>query len=228
MAVKTRTNDQGFLEGVDEETGDVVWVEKRKTVVKNGKVERASSPGRGRPKKVDQGTHHYVLDGRGEKLWVPKGTNPENLPKVTYPYNAVTAEHVCRLVTEGHTIKAIGAMEGLPPAHVIHGWGRKYPEFRRELDLAIRDRAIHYADRVMEFADSTNKDTVNEDRLKTELLKWGAEQGNPEQFGKKKAPESTASPVQIVIVTGVPQKDEPIHVEAEVQPQIEGGGLNVQ
>lgn len=219
MGIKTRTNDLGFLEGFDEESGEVVWVEKRKTVVKNGKVERASSPGRGRPKKVDTDTHHYVLDGRGEKLWVPKGTDPTNLPKVAWPFNPVTADHVCRMVTEGLTLKKIGETEGMPPAHVIHGWKRKYPEFSRELDQAIRDRAVHFADRVLEFADSTNKDTVFEDRLKTELLKWGAEQGNPEAFGKKKAPEGTASPVQIVIVTGVPQKDEePPAIEVKGEP----------
>lgn len=215
--VKIQLNEAGFIEGIDPETGDVLWTEKRKTVVKNGKIVKASSPGRGRRKKEDKETHHFVKDGRGELLWVPKGTNPDHLPKVAWPYNQTTCNHICQLLTEGKTLKEIGATQGFPPTGVIYGWARKYPEFRAEIKKAKEARAEWYADQVMEIAfKDIDPREVNVERLRADILKWGAEVGNPDEYGKKtKISGDANAPIQFIVDTGVRRaEDEPIEVES--------------
>jgi hypothetical protein len=227
LAQTTRVNDQGFVECIDTDTGEVLWVEKKKKP-SPGKIEKGSSPGPGRPTKESLETHHYVMDGTGQKLWVPKGTNPDHLPKTIYPYSKITADHVCQLITEGNTIRGIGKMEGMPPAHVINKWVRKYPEFKREMREAVEARATHYADTVMEVAETTSKETIMEDRLKTELYKWRAEVDDPDSYGKKtKVTGNVGGPMVIIIDTGINTREEPKEVDSTVieQEKIDGPDL---
>jgi hypothetical protein len=208
------------MEGIDPETSEVVEVEKRKEMVRNGVKVKASSPGRGRRKKEDKNTHHYVIDGTGKKLWVPKGTNPDHLPVTIYPYSQTTCDHILQLVTEGKTIQEIGLTEGLPPAHIIHKWLRLHPEFKAGMKQAKEARAEFFADKVIEIA---NQGTVHHkdvpfEKLKADIYKWGASVGDAEQYGSRtKVVGDPNAPVAFTIVTGVPEPDPaPREVESEV------------
>jgi hypothetical protein len=212
MGEKTRINSAGFLEGYDEETGKILWTQKRDAQDPTAPVRRGRP--RGRPTKKDTSTHHHVLDASGRKVWVPKGTNPDNFPRLEWPYSQVTAMHICQKVSEGETLTDIGRMEGFPPKNVIDHWSRKYSEFKDELKQARLQRAEHYHDRVFEIAKATRSDTNKEDRLKIEAYKWGAQVGDPEQFGNRtKVTGDGDNPLRFVIDTG-------IHSEPAEVPQI--------
>lgn len=199
-----RKNDLGDLEAVDPDTGEILWTQARKTVLKEGKILRKSSPGRGRRTKSDSETHHYVIDGRGEKLWVPIGTNPDNLPRVVYPYSQVTVNNILEKITEGETIRSIGRMEGLPTANVIHQWLREHKDFQAQMREARKARAEHFHDMVFETAKQAKKKTIQEDRLKVEAFKWGAQVGDPDAYGNKtKVSGDPDAPIAFVIDTGI-------------------------
>lgn len=207
MAEKTRVNDLGFVEGYDDETGEILWVQK---VPKQptGPVQRGRP--RGRPSKKTQ----VILDGAGHKLTVPRGTNPDEIPHLVWPFSKVTAAHICQKLTEGKTIKEIGLMEGFPPAYVIHGWSRKYPEFKAEIKAAREARAEYFHDEVIETAKNTKEYKNKSDRLKIESYKWAAAVNDPATFANRtKISGDADAPLTIILDTGVPRAiDEPIDV----------------
>jgi hypothetical protein len=206
---KWRTGSDGAMEEVDLETGEVVTREKRKTRVnKKGEVTVAR---RGRKAKVDLNTHHYIRDQRGRKIWVPKGTDPSHIKRTVWPFNVVTCDLIAEQIMEGLTIKEIGELEGFPPASTITGWlySGRFPEFAAQVKAARKARAEIYADEVIGIAKTTTKDTVLEDRLKSELYKWGAEVGNPDEFGKRtKVTGDAHQPIAFLIDTGIRRAEE--------------------
>lgn len=219
---KWRVGVDGFLELVDEETGHVLERQKRPDKVKDseGKPVRVS-PRRGRSKKEDNETHHYIRDSKNRKVWVPKGTSADHIPRYVYPYAQVTHDLICAKVMEGYTVKEIGKMQGFPPDYVIYSWVSKYPEFAADVKKAKKMRAEIFADEVIGIARSTSKDTVLEDRLKSELLKWGAEVGDPEQFGKKtKITGDARQPVAFLIDTGIRRAEDGSASEVQIPADV--------
>jgi hypothetical protein len=219
LGEKTRVNSAGFLEGYDEETGKVLWTQKRDVRDPTAPVKMGRP--RGRPTNKSRETHHYVMDAAGRKVWVPKGTNPEHIPHCEWPYNQITANHVCQKVAEGKTLKEIGRMEGFPPKNTIDHWARRYPEFKEELRQARIQRAEFYHDEVIEIGRNTRSDTHKEDRLKADIFKWGASVGDPESFGNRtKVVGDPNAPISFIIETGVPEPEKPI-IDVSSTPQIE-------
>lgn len=205
-----RKNALGDIEAIDPDTGEVLWTQARKKIVKNGKVVRRSSPGRGRRSKSESETHHYVKDERGETLWVPIGTNPDTLPRETYPYSQVTVNHILQLITEGDTIRSIGRMKDMPSASVIHRWLREHKDFQSQMKEARKARAEHFHDLVFETALNAKKKTIQEDRLKVEAFKWGAQVGDPDAYGNKtKVSGDPDAPIAFLIDTGIRRGSDP-------------------
>lgn len=207
MPDQWREGPGGILELISEK-GEVLAIQKVKhTYTDSGGVLQRKF--RGRPSKAAAQTHHYVLDSRGRKIWVPKGTNPEHLPNVIYPYNQITAELICRFVREGKTLLAISQMEGMPPRHAIFTWKARYPEFKALVDQAKKDRAEYFADLAIEEAENSKESRVQSDRLRTETYKWAAEVGDREQFGRSmKHTGDPAAPLGFIIDTGI-RRDPP-------------------
>lgn len=212
MAEKTRVNAAGFVEGFDEATGKVLWTEKTKhsspslpsTPKKRGRP-------RGRPTKRTTETHHTILDGSGRKLWVPKGTNPDELPRTIYPFSRVTTSHICQMITAGHTLTDISDMEGFPPKATIFGWLREYPEFREEYEQARKDRALYFEEEAIRIARDTKEWSNKADRLKTDVLRWGASVNDPGVYGTKvKHSGDPSSPISFVVNTGIVTEEKPL------------------
>lgn len=181
------------------ERGEVIETQK----TKGGKA-RVLSNKRNEP-------YHYVLDGRGKKVWVPKGTNPDHLPREVYPYSEVTADHILRHVTEGKTLTQVAKIEGIPPIHILYKWLREYPEFKSQLNEAKKSRAEWRADQVMAIADEEDidEDAVPGKRLRKDILQWGAEMDDRATFGKQQKIVGDASqPIAFTVVTGVPEPAE--------------------
>lgn len=196
-----RCNEAGYMEAFDE-NGNLLWSEAKKPT--KGNPKKVGGRGRGAPRKDGQDTHHYIIDANGKKLWVPKGTNPDVIPRLVWPYSEVTAAHVCQLVTEGNTIADIGLMEGLPPSNVIWAWRRKYKQFDEEMKLARQARAEHYHDKVFEIVKDLNEGNHKSARVKIDAYKWGAQVGDPQTFGQKTVHEGNPdNPIAIMVDTGI-------------------------
>jgi transposase-like protein len=221
LGIKTRINSDGLMEGYDEATGKVEWVEKARKK-KPGAPRRTTASW-----SVDQKPVHKVKDPDGKLVWAYMGVNLDHIPREVWPYSRVMIDHVCALVAEGHTISKIARMEGLPPLNTLYRWRREHPEFREELKEARKMRAEIMHDKVLELADTTEKETVMEDRLKKEIYQWGAEKGDPDEYGVRvKSAVEVSAPGVWIIQTGVPTQAPPIEVKSEPAPPIELGTQN--
>lgn len=194
MAERWVEREDGVLQCVDD-SGAVVAVQKAKP----DRRKRAPKP--------ERPPSHFVLDDKGRKIWVPRGTNPDDLPRKFYPFSDVTWEHVCRLVMEGKTLTEIGKLEEFPPTHILFKWKANRPDYETQYLAARRARAELRADKVMAIA---NQKTISEkrapgERLRSDLFKWGAEMDDRSAFGKQtKIVGDASQPIVFQVVTGVP------------------------
>ncbi len=212
MAEKTRIAADGRMEGYDPETGAVLWREKKKSV--DPTQPRKIGYPKGRPRATASAAH-YVLDGNGRQVMVPKGTNPDDLPRVAWPFSQVTCDHILNLVSEGHLISKIGLMQGLPNYNVIKNWLREYPEFREKMKIAREIRAETFHDKILEMADGVKESDSKASRVKLDAWKWAAGVGSPDQYGNQTKVVGGAA-IQIIIETGVP-RGEPVDVPSETE-----------
>lgn len=134
-------------------------------------------------------------------------------------YTLEMSEAICDLVREGLTLTKISKLPGMPSSSVIFRWKTLHPDFMQKLDAAKIDRAEAYHDRVNEVIDKL--DNVGPDRsplesLKVQGLKWLAEVGNPDKFGKKtKISGDATQPITFVLDTGI-HKQAPTKIEADL------------
>ncbi len=213
MAEIWKQAPDGSLECIDTETGAVIATQKCKKPPPG--VKRLKGGRRpGRP--PDTETHHYVLDNAGRKLWVPKGANPDDMPRLYYPYSEVTCDHILDQIVKGETLQDICNTEGLPPIRVVHKWMREHEEFRASYRESKRLRAEHFADQALGEAKNADEDNVQAKRLLVETLKWSAEVGDRETFGKStKITGDAAAPIAIMVQTGIQRvEDKPIETTA--------------
>lgn len=159
-------------------------------------------------KTLEKASHHFILDGNGRKIWVPRGTDPDSLPRKIYPQSQVTWDHVCQLVMEGKTLTAIGKLEEFPPAYILWNWMAKSEDFRSQYEEAKRARAEYRADQAMSIADEEEireKDAPGQ-RLRADIFKWGAEMDDRAKYGKQtKVVGDAGQPVVFQVTTGVPE-----------------------
>lgn len=189
------------MELVDTATGKVISVEKRRKTTRDGREMKGQRRG-GKNRGV---RFHQVLDGDGTLVTVPKGTNPDILPrKEDWVYCETTATHILHRISEGATIEKISREPGFPSRHVIFRWLQKYPEFAVGMKEARKARADYFADKAIETAEQATVEEVAADRLRVDTYKWGAEVGDRETYGKAtKISGDAASPLAFVIETGV-------------------------
>jgi hypothetical protein len=156
------------------------------------------------------------LDSAGRKIRVPKGTNPDHIPRRVWPFSEVTCMHICQKIGEGCTLREIGLMEGFPPKNVIDMWSRKYPEFREELRQARASRAEYFHDEIIEVARNTDEFKNKADRLKIDTYKWVAAVNDPNTYGNQtKLTGDPNAPLSFVIETGVRRAGDPGAIPAE-------------
>jgi hypothetical protein len=204
---KWRKNQDGYLECVDLETNEIIFIEKPKEKhargfgVKKRDAIRAQSQ-----------THHWALDSNGRKHWVLKGTNPDLFQKTVYPYCETTVDAICSMITEGHTISEIADMDGMPSARLIFKWSEKYPEFKTAMKNARAARAEFFADQAIITAEGAHESTVQASRLQVETYKWAAEVGNRNEYGKQtKVTGDPDAPIGFILDTGI-RKPQPIDI----------------
>jgi transposase len=211
---ETRVRDDGFIEII--ENGEVIGVQKppRKYAAKRLHKKKG----------IEAKDVHQVVDSLGRTVFVPRGFNPESLTRTEWPYNEVTKDCILMLVTEGKTIREIAAMEGYPPVHTIYAWVRRHEDFKREFELAKKDRASYFHDKAIEVAmDVETKTDAITSKVKIDTLKWAAERGSPSEYGSKTVHEGNPDkPITFIIDTGIrralPANEEKV-VESDVQDE---------
>lgn len=210
-----RERQDGVLELINEK-GEIVATQALKKTPTGEPIYTKGGKGRGRPE--NRASHHYVVDNTGKKYWVPKGTSPDSLPQVIYPYCQTTVGQIFRKIAEGTTIHEIGKTEGFPPAWVIWEWKVKYPEFDAMIKKARKIAAEYYADLSILTAKQAKEKTVQSDRLRVDTYLKAAEFRDRETYGKQtKFTGDQNAPIAFMIVTGVPEPDKP--PEKEVTPE---------
>lgn len=230
LATKWRKSPDGTLEEVDLESGQVLAVQKTKAKAHDGAVRVRGGPGRGRRPKDGAQTHHWMMI-QGRKMWLPIGTNADDLPKTHWPRSQVIWDAICNLVCEGKSMLEIAEMEGFPPYHTMRHWRNLDKEFAAQLKTAMRDRASYLAELALEVAEESTSDTVASDKLKLDTYKWHSEVGDRDVYGKQqKITGDPEAPIGFIIDTGISREPRavtdgdsppPASVRGEEKPEIE-------
>jgi transposase-like protein len=145
----------------------------------------------------------YVLaaiDGR--KVFVHKDTVVPTTQLVVQ-YNGLVAEHFCSNIAEGATLKKACMAAGISYTTLCK-WRRQYPEFRKMLEEAHKDRGELYFERLVDVAETTpaDKEEVPLGRLKADIYKHLSAVSN-EKFNLKTKLESEHKVGIIRFDTGV-------------------------
>lgn len=154
---------------------------------------------------------------------VPKDALSESKP---YKYHPWIVDRFCQLVAEGKSITKICSLPDMPSYAVLCSWRRKYPEVERKISEARLDRTEWLRDQALDEALEVvdHKFPTQAARLKFDALTWAAGVDNPKYSPKAKVEASITAPVQIVIATGVPDKD-PIKEAREAPMEVLAGEI---
>jgi hypothetical protein len=117
-------------------------------------------------------------------------------------YSPEMAEKFCAEIIEGHSLRTICRMEGMPSKPTIMRWLRKHQEFKEIYDRACIERAEAYAEEIIEIADDGSNDWmesndpdnpgwrfngehVQRSKLRLEARKWICAKMKPKKYGEK-------------------------------------------
>lgn len=142
-----------------------------------------------------------VVIGAAEKTG-----GPLKLPGPGSMYSPELAQMILDLYVDGSSLTKISQLEGMPSYNTLIRWVRDKSDFRAALKASRVARAFHFEERIVEIADKPiGKDDVPGERLRFDVLRWGAEVGSPDDFGKKMVVQGDESrPIVFKVTTGVP------------------------
>lgn len=126
-------------------------------------------------------------------------------------YRPELGERICSLIAAGHSLRAIGEMDGMPDKATILRWliGTKHPEFCDQYARARELQAEGAADEMLEIADDGRNDFVKREigegvevdvfnsehvqrsKLRLETRKWLLSKLLPKKYGDKLTQEIT-------------------------------------
>lgn len=117
---------------------------------------------------------------------------------------------ICGLISEGHSLRRICELDGMPHISTIFSWRRRYKDFDEQYARAREDRADALAEDIQEIADEDPKlveiilpngdptgelrvDAAYENWRKTRIdsRKWLASKFGPRKYGEKVTQEHT-------------------------------------
>lgn len=75
-------------------------------------------------------------------------------------YNQALGDYVCGQIAEGHSLRSILRREGLPTTSTWFRWLRLVEGLSEQYDRACEDRAMSYAEDIVDIADDSSGDTV--------------------------------------------------------------------
>jgi len=130
---------------------------------------------------------------------------PPKKKKIGRPceYTDEIADIILGRISEGESLK--GICRDLKIMNVtVYSWMRARPSFLTLYAQAREDRADSLGDDLQEIADASTPETVQVDRLRTDVRKFIAAKLNPRKWGDRVAAELTGKdggPIQTMSVT---------------------------
>lgn len=198
-----KVNHQGLIEIIHTKTGKVLAVQK--SINKFDLISGDKTP------------YVEVEDEDGNKVLVHKSiSDPDVFSKSTrYKYSKFVGDIICQKLCEGHILKDICAMAGMPSISIIYRWIRENAEFAAAIQEAREVRAESFADEIYKIAQEAragaDKDAIAGMKLATDSYKWLAEKNGKQSYGASKNAESKGEThVQIVVNTGIVREDDNI------------------
>ena len=140
-----------------------------------------------------------------------------DLTGITSRFNKQLGESICLQIREGFTLKQIVDRLPIRSVTTIYAWRATNQAFREAYELAKKDAADTYADKILEIAEEKDipKEEVPGRRLSVESYKWLAEKANPQKYSPKSVIAADEdNPLQILIDTGI-GRDDPDPIKAE-------------
>lgn len=137
------------------------------------------------------------------------------------PFSLEKVDLVLDLYVDGSSLAQICKLPEMPSYNTLLRWLRDRPECSERFEAARAARAIHLEEKALAIAD--NVTDASADRLRFDILKWGAEVGDPQKYGKKVTIEGGKRPVVFQIKTGVPEPS-----SHQLPPVLDATGLQAQ
>lgn len=114
-------------------------------------------------------------------------------------YSTEKAMTIIERMCDGESLRSICRDESMPHMSTVILWKSKHPEFSDQYETAMRTRAQHLFDELLEIADDNSRDTYVDDhgnertntevvarsRLKVDTRKWALSKMIPKLYGDK-------------------------------------------
>jgi hypothetical protein len=130
-----------------------------------------------------------------------KSTPDQPAAEAYVPYSPEVCAAVCALIAEGHSVRAISAMPGMPSKAAIFQWLTKHEEFRAAYMAATRERAHARYESMDDVLHELRGGLIDARaaRVMVDTLKWQCAIEAPERYGQVSRHEVTGKnggPVQ--------------------------------
>lgn len=146
----------------------------------------------------------------------------EGISATKFLYSVEVGDAIANLMTEGHTLREITAMPGMPPLYIVYNWKRYHPDFCDKLSRAKKDRATWFHDeavQVLKDSDTLLKEDVAREKFRFDGFMKLAERNAPDEYGQKNPAAGFVGPTTIVINTGI-NREEVIHIQGNENGEI--------
>lgn len=117
-------------------------------------------------------------------------------------YTEETAQAICSLLAEGHSLVEIGRMEGMPNPATVYRWVGAREDFRERYARAREAQAEHFMDEIIDIADDArndwmdratkdgvvtvlNTEHISRSKERIDARKWVMAKLNPKKYGDK-------------------------------------------
>lgn len=135
-------------------------------------------------------------------------------------YDAAIADEICARITQGEPLARVCRADDIPCLKTVYRWMREQPEFRKNYDAARLEMSHALLDDALRIADESagdhyedekgrklvDHDAIARSRLRVDARLKLAEKLNPGAYGPKlQVPKGGNGPMQLMVVTGVPE-----------------------
>jgi len=121
------------------------------------------------------------------------------------PYVLEVADLFCHFVYSGHTHMKAAELCGLPSVRTVQYWMQRHPDFKRNVQEAMRARASFCEEKVLEIAN--NEEIVSGEvpvlKLRADLYSRVAGWNDPEKYNTNRTDTRHSGGMTIVVDTGI-------------------------
>ena len=152
-------------------------------------------------------------------------------PSTVYSENVAAA--IVERVLNGDSLAKVARDPDFPSYSAILAWQAAFPEFKKRVDEARKNRAEIFYDKALQLADiapEIHKDQIPGVKLAIETYKWAAEKNDPDRFAKPKEASVQSGGVTIIVDTGIhrTQVPEDVWVDELGNVHVKGDSNEVQ